>query len=115
MTGLDIIADAPTEQGRYFLVVKSEDGGIGALPMLLDGSETYDEAARHFLDAVIVSRQSLAARAGYHPNPNHIDGKPRTEFELAGDAFLKKVKQDPAGAGDSAEYHRLIAARQAAA
>lgn len=93
MNTLDAIMEAPPEQGRYFLVIKAENGRIGTIPLILDGSERQVVAASRFADACVVARQEIAKECGWTPCNYHVDGQPRTEYELACDAYLKKTRE----------------------
>jgi len=81
--------------------------------LMLDGSEPRAEAAKKFDNACIVASQAMAAKHNYWPCNYHVDGKPRSEFELATQEYLKKIhevgwdNQDQA----SAEFDRMVALR----
>ena len=114
MSLIDLIREAPDEQGRYFMVVKDSDGQVGVVPLMLDGSETRLNAAKKFLDAVLVSSQAMAAKHGYWPCNYHVDGKPRSEFELATQDYLRKMQDigwDNADPTTLPEYQKMVALR----
>lgn len=113
MSALDAILDAPANQGRYWLVIKDDDGLVGTVSLMLDGSEPMVLAANKFADACAVSRQEMAQKGNYWPCNYHVDGKPRTEFELATQTYLKKVHEVGWDNQDQAkpEFDRMVALR----
>jgi hypothetical protein len=121
MDKLDSILTAPADQGRYWLVVKADGGGVGVVPLCLEGHESQKVATSRFEDACVVSRVAIGKRGGWNPCNYHVDGKPRTEFELACDAYMKKVAEigvDNLGPGKIAleslpEYEAMVALQPA--
>lgn len=96
---------------RYFLVARTEDHkDIFLAPLCLDGSESIDKAVARFRDALICSKQAFSRKGEYHPAGSGIDGKPRTEREIATALFWAKGKVlNWEGMAETEEFRRLHA------
>jgi hypothetical protein len=83
-----------SDVSRYFLVARTEDRkDILVVPLALDGSEPLEHAVSRFKDAMIVSKQCFSQKGEYHPLGSRVDGRPRTEQEIATAAFYLKARQ----------------------
>lgn len=86
---LALLTSPPDERGRYWLVVKDDEGLCGTIGLGLDGSESWETALRKFQDAVVILRKELASHGGHYVCTEHFDGTPRTERERAISSAMK--------------------------
>ena len=78
---------------KYLLIVKGENGeGYFYCPLLLDGSETEEQAVSRFKDALCVVKHEAMVKYGRSCiMSGRIDGQPTPEFTDAHDKLMRDL------------------------